>query len=204
MATDGVQPGRAKDLPPEQAQPGSDWRQSQSRGERLTPVGLPNQEPHRQQRQHHGMMPALPGAHLVRVHPHLALAAFATRFHAGPRLDDPRSLGQRRLFPRQRGPSRRREIVMVALARSLIGGSPRGARLQRPGIHQGPAAGDEPCRRSAPLALAPRLHPALDHRHCHWPLLPVADCHGRPRIATEGFPPCGHRGPRGRGTAATP
>ena len=45
----------------EPAQPASDLRQGQGRRQLLTPVGLADQEPYRHQRQHHVVMPALPG-----------------------------------------------------------------------------------------------------------------------------------------------
>src|SRR5262249_40224475 len=54
------------------------------------------------------------GAHLVRIHAHFALAPFEARFNAGPRLDDPRQVRQRRLCQLPRGHARRTEVVMIA------------------------------------------------------------------------------------------
>src|SRR5712692_6126827 len=83
------------------------------------------------------------GAHLVLVHPRLALAPFEARFNAGARLDDPRQFPKRRLLERHLAPIRRREVIMIAMPGVLIGGIPRGAGLQgtvvrerTPGNHQ--------------------------------------------------------------------
>src|SRR5215831_20018290 len=76
LATDLVNAGRVADLQQELAQPGSDLWQGQGRGHLLTSVGFTNQEPHRQQRQGHVVMPALPGAHLILIHADFALASF--------------------------------------------------------------------------------------------------------------------------------
>ncbi len=73
-------------------------------------MGFTNQEPHRHQRQRHVVMPALPGANLVLIHAHFALASFKARFNAGARLDDPRQLRQRRLFQLSLGHTRRTEV----------------------------------------------------------------------------------------------
>jgi len=109
LATDLVNAGRVVDLQQELAQPGSDLWQDQGRGQLLTPVGFTNQEPHRQQRQGHVVMPAVPGAHLIRIHADFALASLKTRFNTGTCFDHPRQVCPRRFFERQLGPSRRRE-----------------------------------------------------------------------------------------------
>jgi hypothetical protein len=50
-------------------------------------VGFTDQKPHRHLGQGHGVMPALPGAHLVLIHADFALASFKARFNAGARLE---------------------------------------------------------------------------------------------------------------------
>jgi hypothetical protein len=75
------------------------------------------------------VMPALPGAHLIFIHPHLALAAFEARFNAGARLDHTRQFLQRWLLERPLTPISRREIILVTVAGILIGGIPRGTGL---------------------------------------------------------------------------
>src|SRR5512145_2899641 len=71
-----------------------------------------------------------PGAHLVRIHAHFALASFKARFNAGASLHDSCQGRQRRLFQLHLGHTRRTEVVMVAVAGVLIGGIARGAGLQ--------------------------------------------------------------------------
>src|SRR5262249_19625739 len=75
-------------------------------------------------------MPALPGAHLILIHADFALASLKTRFNTGTCFDHPRQFCQRRFFERQLGPSRRREVIMVAMLGVLIGGIARGAGLE--------------------------------------------------------------------------
>src|SRR6476660_6172256 len=116
-------------------------------------------------------MPALPRAHLVLVHAHLALAAFEARLNAGTRLDHTRELRQRRLCQLYLTYTGRREVVMVTVAGVLIGGIARGTGLQRPVIRQRTTGDDQPLFRSDPFALDPRLHSALDHLDLHWPFL---------------------------------
>src|SRR5437867_11935919 len=76
-------------------------------------------------------MPAVPGAHLILVHADLALASFETRFNAGARLDHARQFRQRRLFQLHIRHTRRREIILIAVAGILIGSIPRGTGLPR-------------------------------------------------------------------------
>src|SRR6266566_1195520 len=71
------------------------------------------------------------GADLILVHADLAFASFEARFNAGARLDDPCQFPKRRFLERHLGPSRRREVILVAVAGVLIGGIPRGTGLQR-------------------------------------------------------------------------
>src|SRR5215470_778201 len=52
-------------MAPQYVKPVAHLRQGQGRRQLLTPVGLPDQEPDRDQGQRHVMMPALPGPHLV-------------------------------------------------------------------------------------------------------------------------------------------
>jgi hypothetical protein len=65
-----------------------------ARFELLPPVGLPDQEPDRDQGQGHVMMPAFPGTHLVLVHSRLTFAPFEARFNAQTSFDHPRQLRQ--------------------------------------------------------------------------------------------------------------
>jgi hypothetical protein len=68
-------------------------------------VGFPNQKPHCDQGQGHVVMPALPGAHLVLVHAHLAFASFEAGFNARARLDYPPQFSKRRFLKRIRSAS---------------------------------------------------------------------------------------------------
>jgi hypothetical protein len=65
------------------------------------------------------VMPALPGAHLVRIHAYLTFASFETRFNADARLDHARQLRQRRLLRLRRVSLSRCEVILVAIARVL-------------------------------------------------------------------------------------
>src|SRR2546430_3474355 len=78
VETDRGDAARTEHLHQQHAQPVAHLRQCQGRRQLLTPVGLPDQEPDRDQGQRHVMMPALPGPHLVCVHPRLTFAAFET------------------------------------------------------------------------------------------------------------------------------
>src|SRR5215470_2993120 len=73
-------------------------------------------------------MPAVPGAHLVLIHAHLALAPFEARFNARARLDDARQFFQRRLLKLHPGHRRRTKVIMVAMPSVLIGGIARWIR----------------------------------------------------------------------------
>src|SRR4029453_19305971 len=121
-------------------------------------MGFTDQEPDRDQRQRHVMMPALPGAYLIRVHACFTLASLKAGFNAGASLDDPRQFPKRRLRERHLGPIRRREVVMVTVADVLLGCTPRATGPPRPVVRQGPTGGDQPLFRSRAFTLQPRLH----------------------------------------------
>src|SRR6266849_1081569 len=113
-----------------QAQPVADLRQRQGGRQLLTPVGFTEQEPHRNQRQRHVVMPALPGAHLVLIHPDLALAPFETRFNAQAGFDHPHQFRQRRRLELDFRHTRRREVIAIAVPAVLLRGIRRGLSLQ--------------------------------------------------------------------------
>ena len=66
VATDVVEARGAEHLEQQEAQPVAHVRQGQGRRALLPPVCFAEQEPHGDQGQGHVVMPALPGAHLVR------------------------------------------------------------------------------------------------------------------------------------------
>src|SRR5438067_13538313 len=103
-------------------------------------------------------MPVLPGAHLIRIHSDFALASCKTRFNTGTCFDHPRQVCQRRFFERQLGPSRRREVIMVAMLGVLIGGIASGAGLDGPVVRQGTTVDLYPLFGSWVCSLDPRLH----------------------------------------------
>src|SRR5215813_11447081 len=98
VATDGEPPRLQKRLEQQDAQPVADLWEGQGRRPLLPPVGFADQEPDRDQRQRHVMMPALPGPHLVGVHARFTLASLKAAFNARSRFDDPRQFPQRRLL----------------------------------------------------------------------------------------------------------
>src|SRR5262245_7499925 len=149
-------------------------------------------------------MPALPGAHLILIHADFALASLKTRFNTGTCFDHPRQFCQRRFFERQLGPSRRREVIMVAMLGVLIGGIARGAGLEGLVVRQGTTGDHQPLLGSWAFALDPRLHPAPHYLDGHRPFLPVSHRHVGPRIDREALAPRRHRLPRGLGGTAAP
>src|SRR4029450_7187614 len=98
-------------------------------------------------------MPAPPAAHLVLIHAHFALPPFEARFNAGARLDDPRQFRQRRLCQLPLRPTRRTEIVMIAVAGILIGGIARGARSPYAVVRERLPGDDQPFLGSGAFAL---------------------------------------------------
>src|SRR5947209_15032927 len=120
------------------------------------------------------MMPALPGAYLVLIHARLTLASLEARFNAGARLDHACQFSKRRFLEGDRGPSCRREIILVAVAGVLLGGIPRGTGLQGPVVRQGTTGDHQPLVGSGPFALDPRLHAACDHLDDYRAFLPVS------------------------------
>lgn len=134
-------------------------------------------------------MPALPGAHLIRIHSHRAFASFETRFNTGTRFDDSRQFPKRGLLECHPTSIRRREVIMVAIAGVLIGGIARGPGLQHPVVRQGTAGNDQPLLGSGAFALNPRLHPACDHLDLHQAFLTVSHCHAPPGCRMERLAP---------------
>jgi len=67
------------------------------------------------------MMPALPGAYVIRIHACFTLASLKAGFNAGASLDDPRQFPKRRLLALRLGPTCRREIILVTIAGVLLG-----------------------------------------------------------------------------------
>src|SRR3989442_2557757 len=143
------------------------------------------------------------GPHLVLIHAPLAFASFETRFNTGASLDHARQFRQRRLFPLHLGHTRRREIIVVAVAGVLIGGIWRGLGLQRPLVRQGPTGDQQPLLGSRAFALDPRLHAALDHLDGHRPFLPVSYRQVRPRLRIETLSPLRYRLPGRFGAPST-
>src|SRR5262249_1329701 len=150
------------------------------------------------------MMPALPGAHLVFVHPRLPLASLKAGFNAGPRFDHPRQFRQQRLSQLRLGHTRRGEIIAVAIAWVLIHGIPRGAGLQRPVVCEGTTGDHQPFLRPCPFAFETRLDTSGDHLNLYWAFLSVAYRQVCPPSGTERLSPATHRLPWGLGATAAP
>src|SRR5215470_16597230 len=123
------------------------------------------------------MMPALPRAYLVFVHPRLSLSSLKAGFNTGPRFDDPRQFRQPRLLQLRLGHTRRSEIIVVAIAGILIRGIPRGAGLHRPVVYEGTTGDHQPLVGPGPLAFETRLDTSSDHLKLHWAFLPVSHRH---------------------------
>src|SRR5688500_2747323 len=119
-------------------------------------------------------MPALPGAHLILIHAHLAFASFETRLNAGARLDHSRQFPTRRLLECHPTSIARREVIMIAVAGIVIRGIARGASLQPAFVRQRTPGNDQPLFGSSAFALHPRLHPAFDHLGGYRTLLTVS------------------------------
>src|SRR5262252_8360511 len=135
------------------------------------------------------MMPAVPGAHLVLVHPYLSLAAFKTRLNAGARLDDARQFPKRRLLECHPTSIARREVILIAVAGVVIGGIARDTSLQGALVRQRTTGDHQPLCGSGAFALHPRLHPACDHLDGHWPLLSVSHRACPPGVRIERLAP---------------
>src|SRR5215831_12730936 len=103
------------------------------------------------------VLPAVLGAHLVRVQASLALAAFATRLHAGARLDDARQFPKKRLLECHPTSIARREVILIAVAGVVIGGLARGTSLQWALVRQRTTGDHQPLCGSGAFALPPRL-----------------------------------------------
>src|SRR4029434_4650964 len=130
-------------------------------------------------------MPALPGAHLILIHAHLALASFEARFNAGASLNDSCQFHQRRLFQLHLGHTRRAEVVMGTVAGILISGSARGAGLYGPLIWERSPGDHQPLWGPRTFALDPCLHPAPDQLDLPRSFLAVSYRQMRPCVARE-------------------
>src|SRR2546427_7675764 len=102
------------------------------------------------------MMPALPGAHLVLVHPHFTLASFETRFNTGARFDDPRQVPKRRLLELGLGHTRRCEVIPIAVPAVVLRGLRRGFPLQDALVREQATGDDQPFLGSRSLPFEPR------------------------------------------------
>src|SRR5262245_54720471 len=76
------------------------------------------------------MMPALPGAHLVLVHPRLTFASLKAGLNAEPGFDDPRQFHQRQLLSLHLGCLSRCKVVAITVAGVVIGSIQRGLSFQ--------------------------------------------------------------------------
>src|SRR5215813_5096875 len=150
------------------------------------------------------VMPALPGAYLVLVHPHFTLAAFETGFITGARFDDARQFCERGYRQLPCGYLCWTEVVTIAIASVLIGGLRRALGLQRAGVRARTAGDHQPLVGSHPFAFEPRLHAAGDHLDFHRPFLTIAYRQPPPCMWGECFPPLRHRLPRGLRSPSTP
>src|SRR5262249_33168753 len=170
--------------------------QGQGWCELLPAVGFTDEEPHRDEGQRHVVMPALPGPHLVFVHPCLTFASFEAGFDAHSRLDDTRQLRQRRLLQLCLMCLSRGEIVTIAVSGVLIAGIPGCLGFQRALVRMWTTGDHQPLMRPRPFPFQTGLHAALDHLDLYRPLLAVSYCQPRPPLWVEGLPPGRHRLPR--------
>src|SRR5215510_12338633 len=118
-------------------------------------------------------MPAVPGPHLILVHAHFTLAPFETCFNAGARLDDARQFPKRRLLECHPTSIARREVILIAVAGVVIGGSARGTSFQGALVRQRTTGDHQLLCGAGAFALHPRLHPTLDHLDGYWTFLIV-------------------------------
>jgi hypothetical protein len=150
------------------------------------------------------MMPALPRAHLVCVHPRLSLSSLKAGFNAGTRFDHPRQFRQQRLLHLRLGYTRWSEIIAVAIAGIVIRGIPRGTGLHRPVVCEGTPGDHQPFVGPCPFAFETRLDTACDHLNLYWAFLPVSYRQVCPPSGAERLSPATHRLPRGLGATAAP
>jgi hypothetical protein len=203
LTAERVHTGRAQPLQQEPAQPLTHWWPGEGRCALRSPVGFLAHEPPGPQRQGHVVMPAVPGAPLLRRHAHCALAPCAARCKAGARCDDPRQGRQRRPGQRPLGHARRTALGMLAVAGLRIGGSASGSRSPRAGVRERLPGDDQAFRGAGALALQPRRPAVPAPRALSRPLLPIAPRPGRPRLHVEALAPLGPRVPRGLGPTST-
>src|SRR6266446_1243180 len=150
------------------------------------------------------VMPALPGAHLVLIHPHFPLASFEAGFNARSSLDDPRQLGPQGLCQLHLGPTCRREVILVAIAGVLIRGIPRGIGLHRPVLREGTTGDHQPLLGPCPFAFETSLDTSCEHLNLYWAFLPISHRQAYPLIGAERLAPGTHRLPGGLGATAAP
>src|SRR5438445_12576227 len=93
---------------------------------------------------------------------------------------------------------------MVAIAGVLVGGIPRGTRLQRAVVRERTPSDDQPLFGYWPFAFEPSLHTAFDYLDFHRPFLAVSQCQPPPRIRVERSAPCCHRLPQRLRSPSTP
>src|SRR5262245_38183568 len=150
------------------------------------------------------MMPALPGAHLILIHPRLTLTSFETRFNASACFDGPCQLGQRGRRELDLGHTSRAEVVPIAIADVLIGSIWRGLRLQCALVRKWTTGDHEPLFRSRPFTLQTSLHAAFDHLDFHWAFLTISHRQAPPGSRAERLAPIRYRLPRGFRSPSTP
>src|SRR5215471_5467512 len=109
------------------------------------------------------MMPALPGPHLVFVHPCLTFSSFKAGFDANSCLDDARQLRQRRLLQLCLMSLSRGEVVTVAIAGVLIASILRCLRLPRAAVRERTTGDHQPFLGPCPFAFQPCLHASCDY-----------------------------------------
>jgi hypothetical protein len=181
-AAEGVQGRGAAPLHQEHAQPVADLRPRQGWRHLLTPGGCPEHKPHREQGQGQGMMPALPGTPLVRIHAAVPLAALEAGGTTRAAVEDPCHLWSRRLLQLPLGPMRRREVIPGSRATVVLQGIRRGGPLHRAGVRSRTPGDYQPRLRPRPFPCQMGLPAARDHLKLHGPVLPVAHRHARPPL----------------------
>jgi hypothetical protein len=152
------------------------------------------------------MMPALPGTHLVFIHPDFTLAPLEAGFNARSRCDDPRQLHQRRLLHLQvfLSHTSRGQIVTITIVGILIAGIRRSLPRQRTLVREGTPRDHQPFVRPRPFPFQTSLHPACDHLDLHRAFFPVPHRHPGPPIRGKGVAPGAHRVPGGFRPSSTP
>src|SRR6266851_6477490 len=144
------------------------------------------------------------GAHLVLIHPDLALAPFETRFNAQAGCDHPRQFCQRRRLELDFRHTRRREVIAIAVPAVLFRGIRRGLSLQDAVVRERTTGDHEPLLGSRSFAFQTSLHAACDHLNPNRPFLAVSHGEPPPRSRVERCAPLRHRLPRGFRSSSAP